>query len=166
MKNKNFRVLFFIYYIGVINVYQIYRVESSDTLEQIARKFGTTIDRLREINGMGEIYPGGYILVPSSSNNTSSDIYEYYTVKQGDNIYAIARQYGVDYDTLLRLNGLKSDDYIYPNQQIMIPKSGSNVYVTKEIDTIQSLYNNYGSNWNEFLSKNKNIYVLPDQMIR
>lgn len=147
-------------------MYQIYRVESSDTLEQIARKFGTTVDRLREINGMGEIYAGGYILVPSGSNNSSAEPYEYYTVKKGDNIYSIARQYGVDYDTVLRLNGLNPDDYIYPNQQIMIPKSSSGIYITKETDTIQSLYDKYGSNWDEFLSKNKNIYVLPDQMIR
>ena len=147
-------------------MYQIYRVESSDTLEQIARKFGTTVERLREINGMGEIYSGGYILVPSGLTNSGSELYEYYTVKKGDNIYSIARQYGVDYDTVLRLNGLNPDDYIYPNQQIMIPKSNSGVYITKETDTIQSLYDKYGSNWNEFLSKNKNIYVLPDQMIR
>lgn len=135
-------------------------VESMDTLDQIANKFGTTVSTLREINGLEDIYPGSYIIVPNNSSE-----YDYYIVKQGDNIYAIARQYGISYETLLRVNGLNPDDYIYPNQQILIPKANSGIYVTKETDTIQSLYNTYGNRWNEFLSQNKDIYVIPDQMI-
>lgn len=151
-------------------MYQIYKVEESDTLENIARKFGTSVEKLREINGLGEIYTGGYILVPGSqiSNqmiNPNSDLYTVYTVKQGDNVYAIAREHGVPYETLLRINGLNKDDYIYPNQQLLIPKASSGVYVTKETDTIESLYNTYKNNWNSFLEQNKTIYVVPDQMI-
>lgn len=151
-------------------MYQIYKVEKSDTLENIARKFGTSVEKLREINGLGEIYTGGYILVPSSQAssqiiNPNSDLYTFYTVKQGDNVYAIAREYGIPYETLLRINGLNKDDYIYPNQQLLIPKSGSGVYVTKETDTIESLYNTYKNNWDSFLEQNKMIYVVPDQMI-
>lgn len=157
-------------------MYQIYKVEQSDTLENIARKFGTTVEKLREINGLGEIYTGGYILVPGQSSgqmsnqmgqmtNPNSDLYTVYVVKQGDNAYAIAREYGVPYETLLRINGLNKDDYIYPNQQLLIPKSSSGVYVTKETDTIASLYNTYRNNWDSFLEQNKTIYVMPDQMI-
>ena len=157
-------------------MYQIYKVEQSDTLENIARKFGTTIEKLREINGLGEIYTGGYILVPSQTSSqmsnqmgqittSNSDLYTIYIVKQGDNVYAIAREYGVPYETLLRINGLNEDDYIYPNQQLLIPKSNSGVYVTKETDTLASLYNTYKNNWDSFLEQNKTIYVMPDQMI-
>ena len=151
-------------------MYQIYKVEESDTLENIARKFGTSVEKLREINGLGEIYTGGYILVPGSQlssqmTNPNSDLYTVYTVKQGDNVYAIARENGIPYETLLRINGLNKDDYIYPNQQLLIPKSSSGVYVTKETDTIESLYNTYKNNWDSFLEQNKTIYVVPDQMI-
>lgn len=147
-------------------MYQIYKVEESDTLENIARKFGTSVQKLREINGLGEIYVGGYLLVPGNqivSNN--SDLYTVYTVKQGDNVYAIAREHGVPYETLLRINGLNKDDYIYPNQQLLIPKASSGIYVTKESDTLESLYNMYKNNWDSFLAQNKTIYVVPDQMI-
>lgn len=143
-------------------MYQIYMVESMDTLDQIANKFGTTVSILREINGLEDIYPGSYIIVP---NNNDNGLYDYYTVKQGDNIYAIARQYGFPYETLLKINGLNPDDYIYPNQQILIPKAGSGVYVTKENDTVQTLYSMYGNRWDEFLNQNKEIYVMSDQMI-
>lgn len=157
---RTLKFFFHILYWGG-NMYQIYMVESNDTLDQIANKFGTTVSILREINGLEDIYPGSYIIVP----NNNSNLYDYYIVKQGDNIYAIARQYGVSYDTLLKINGLNPDDYIYPNQQILIPKPGSGVYVTKETDTIQSLYNMYGNRWDEFLTQNKDVYVMPDQMI-
>ena len=150
-------------------MYQIYKVEESDTLESIAHKFGISVQKLREINGLGEIYTGGYLLVPGQTSNqmltNSSDLYTVYIVKQGDNVYAIAREYGVPYETLLRINGLNKDDYIYPNQQLLIPKSTSGIYVTKESDTLETLYNMYKNNWTSFLEQNKTIYVVPDQMI-
>ena len=67
-------------------VYQIYKVEGSDTLDSIARRFDITVDKLREINGLGELYPGGYILVPSSniSNQNNNNIYYSYR-KVNDN---------------------------------------------------------------------------------
>lgn len=150
-------------------MYQIYKIEESDTLDTIARKFGTTVEKLRQINGLGDIYTGGYILVPSQVSNQmmsyNSELYSVYTVQKGDNMYAIAREYGIPYETLLRINGLKEDDYIYPNQQILIPKETSGIYVTKESDTIGSLYNVYKNNWDSFLAQNQTIYVVPDQMI-
>ena len=150
-------------------MYQIYKVEASDTFENIAQKFGISIEKLREINGLGEIYAGGYILVPSQITGQQIDdslqLYTSYIVKQGDNVYAIAREYGVPYETLLSINGLNKNDYIYPNQQLLIPRLGSGVYVTKENDTVKSLYDKYGNNWNSFLEQNKTIYVVPDQMI-
>ena len=146
-------------------MYQIYRVEQSDTLEKIARKFETGVEELRKINGLGDIYVGGYILVPNQIKHEDSDLYITYTVQKGDNVYAIARQYNIPYETLLRINGLNENDYIYPNQQLLIPKNGNEVYVTKETDTIQSLYNTYQNNWDSFLAQNQTIYVVPDQMI-
>jgi len=153
-------------------VYQVYKVEASDTLDSIARKFGITVQELRNINGIGEIYAGGYILVPSQnsssqniSNQSNSSMYETYLVKSGDNIYAISKEYGIPFETLLRINGLNKDDYIYPGQQLLIPASSSGAYVTLESDTINSLYNKYKNNWESFLSQNQTIYVVPDQLI-
>lgn len=150
-------------------MYQIYKVESSDTLENIAQKFGISVEKLREINGLGEIYTGGYILVPGQMSfqqmDGNSQLYTTYIVKQGDNVYAIAREYGIPYETLLSINGLNKNDYIYPNQQLLIPRAGNDIYVTSENDTLESLYNKYGNNWASFLEQNKTIYVVPDQVI-
>lgn len=158
-------------------MYSIYRVEEGDTLETVAQKVGTDVDTLRKINGLApgmSLFVGGYILVPNTNkvpsingttNNTNSDLYDTYIVKQGDNVYAIARQYSVPYETILKINGLDDDDYIYPNQQLLIPRKENNLYITKNNDTIQSIYEKYGNRWEQFLSENQNIYVQPDQVI-
>lgn len=148
-------------------MYQVYKVESSDTLDSIAKKIGTTVEMLKQINGNDKIYPGSYIIVPSAMNDSvmeqNNADYIVYIVQKGDNVYEIAREYGVPYETLLRINGLNENDYIYPNQQLLIPRG--NIYVTKETDTIMSLYNANKNNWESFLMQNQDIYVVPDQMI-
>ena len=48
--------------------------------------------------------------------------YEYYTIKRGDNLYQIAKNYNVNPSLLAALNGLDLNEFIYPNQVIMVPK--------------------------------------------
>ena len=91
--------------------------------------------------------------------------FENYIVKAGDSIYSIARMYNTNPDTLLLLNGLNKDDYIYPNQEIIVPLNGVMVYVTKEGDTIDYIINNLGIDANELNKQNKKIFVISDQLI-
>jgi LysM repeat protein len=44
-----------------------------------------------------------------------------YTVKQGDNPYRIGQNFNTDYKWILAMNNLDKDDFIYPNQQLLIP---------------------------------------------
>lgn len=145
-------------------MYQIYQVMPNETLEQVAGKLGINIDELRRLNGLttNQNIGGSYLIIPTQPSNS----YDTYIVKKGDSIYAIARNYGVDYQTLLRLNGLNDNDYIYPNQEILIPKNNFNVYVVKEGDTIESISRNLGKDVSELITKNNNIMLLPDQIIQ
>ena len=96
-------------------MYDIYTVQSQDTLEKIANQFGTTIGVLAQINGFGSnhvLVPGNQLIVPVMRQQP----YTYYTVKKGDNMYEIAKNNNIDYSLLLQLNGLEQEDYIYPNQ--------------------------------------------------
>ena len=52
------------------------------------------------------------MIVPSSA----STYFEYYQIKQGDNLYQIAKRYNTNPDLLANINGLNDSDYIYPNQ--------------------------------------------------
>lgn len=135
-------------------MYKIYQVQN-ETLEDIARKLNTTVDEIVRLNGTSNIAPESYIIVPSSRDFTT------YIVKQGDNIYSIAKNNGADYETLLKINGLDQNDYIYPNQEIIIPNR--NVYVTKENETIREVMNKLNMN---DIKNIEDLYLVKDQMIK
>lgn len=145
-------------------MYQIYQVMPGETLYEIAKKVGTTTEELEKLNGIsnGNNIDGSYIIIP----NQKVIRYENYKVKKGDSIYAIAKKYGVDYHTLLRLNGLGENQYIYPDQEILIPKGINKVYVTKEGDTISSISDNLNKSVSDLMNNNSQLQLLPDQIIQ
>lgn len=145
-------------------MYEIYNVSNTDTLKSIAQKYGTTEEKLSQINGFFpnyELKPQTEIIVPVDTESP----YKYYTVKKGDNVYKIAKTHNIDYDLLLKLNGLDKDDYIYPNQTLLLPKTGLTVYLTKQGDTINNILENLNTNIEELLKENKRIYLAPEQII-
>ena len=145
-------------------MYKIYQVEYGDTLDGIARKTGTTIENIKLINGINENFDlvvGSLIIVPKEQNT----LFNSYTIKQGDSIYSIAREYNVDPDTLLLLNGLKKEELIYPNQELMIPQTGVMVYVTREGDTIDTILENFNIDANALDRDNDKIFLVEDQLI-
>ena len=146
-------------------MYKIYKIENSQTLKEIADNLGIDIQELETINGINQntlISMGEQIIIPSIN---TMDNYSMYIVKPGDNMYAIAKKYDVDLETLLSLNGLEKSDYIYPNQQILIPRRNLNIYVTRPNDTIKSIADALNYNVNDLINQNEFIYVLPDQSI-
>ena len=145
-------------------MYKIYQVEYGDTIESIATKTGTTPNNIKNINGLNsnsDLVVGSLIIVPKEENQ----LFENYTVKRGDSIYSIAKTYNVDPSTLLLLNGLNKDDYIYPNQNITVPKNGVVVYVTRQGDTVGGIINNLGIDANTFNRENERIFVIEDQLL-
>ena len=108
-------------------MYKIYQVEMGDTIESLSRKFGITNEELININGLtGTVVEGQLIIVPNTNN-----IFETYTIKQGDSMYSIASRYNTNEDYLLKINGLDKNDYIYPNQQILVPKDNVEIYIKR-----------------------------------
>jgi len=140
-------------------MYEVYRILDNDTLDSIAGMYGVDKFILRQINGLlsDDINNLEYLVVP---NNKTP--FGYYMVKKGDNIYNIAKNNDIDYQLLLKLNGLKSDDMIYPNQIIIIPKDEYKLYITKNGDTLSNIYNN---DMKEFMEFNRNISISPEQII-
>lgn len=141
-------------------MYQVYQTGMGETLESVAQKFNITLDELKSINNNLDdtIMTGTLLVVPSNNNN-----FIIYTIKKGDNIYSISQRYNVDPNMLLLLNGLKSNEYIYPGENLLIPKENISVYVSKEGNTINDL-NSLGD-IHKILDLNSKIYLLPDQVI-
>lgn len=144
-------------------MYKIYQIEYGDTLDIIADKTNTTVEDLKMINGIDEsaIMAGNLIIVPNNTN----ELFDMYMVKNGDTIYSIARMYNIDPETLLKLNGLNKDDYIYPGSELTIPNENVEVYITKENDTVGDVLNNLGVDIMTLARENNKIYVLEDQLM-
>ncbi|MCP4915248.1 MAG: LysM peptidoglycan-binding domain-containing protein [Oligoflexia bacterium] len=96
-----------------------YKVRRGDNLTKIARKFNTRISTLRKYNRLrgNKIYVGQRLKVPASKR-----LSKLYIVKKGDNLYKIARKFGVSINRIVRANSLKRKT-IFPNQRIRIPQN-------------------------------------------
>ena len=145
-------------------MYKVYQVQPGDNLENVATMFSTTPETIRKINGMTGnmmLRPGSFIIVPMEEES----LFDVYIVQKGDNMYAIARNNSVDYDMLLELNGLDPDEYIYPDQEILIPKKGVNMYRVKDGDTVSSVISNLNTNYDKLSKENPNLYLMPGQIL-
>ena len=142
-------------------MYKAYKVGSNETIKDVSKKYNITDEQLIELNGLTrEITEGELIVVPNYNS-----IFNLYTVVKGDNLYDIARRYNTKFEYLLEINGLDKDDYIYPNQQILVPKENIEIYVTDNNDSINDVLNRLGITVDKLLQDNRNIILKEEQLI-
>ena len=149
-------------------MYTIYQVQNGDTLASVASKVGIPIDELSKLNGImvsAVLNPGDFIVIPKVSNNMENAYFKTYSIQNGDTIYGIARQYNVNPEFLLRLNGLNKDDVIYPGETIFVPREGVAFYITEGEDTLNDVIRRFGVSASEIANQNNTIYLTPDQLI-
>ena len=95
-----------------------YTVQPGDTLWAIARRYNTTVDVLKSLNGLtSDLLRIGQILKIQVSQTTP---YIEYKVKSNDTLWGIARRYNTTVDALKQLNGLTSD-LLHIGQILKIP---------------------------------------------
>lgn len=95
----------------------------------------------------------------------NNSYFTYYTIEKGDNIYQIAKKYNINPKLLAAINGIKDDEYIYPGQELLIPKSGYSYYITAEGDTLDGVAKAFKTNAEGLLKHNSTVYLLPDQIL-
>ena len=83
-----------------------YTVQKGDSLYSIARKYSTTIDKIKDLNNLTTnlLSIGQVLLIPTNTNLETT-----YTVQKGDSLYSIAKKYDTTVDRLKQLNNLKSN---------------------------------------------------------
>jgi len=94
-----------------------YTVKSGDTLSRIAAKYGTTVAKLVEINGIKNpnlIHVGQVLRLPGGAVK--------YTVVAGDTLSRIAAKHGTTVAKLAADNGIKNPNLIHVGQVITINK--------------------------------------------
>lgn len=85
--------------------------------------------------------------------------FTYYTIEKGDNLYEIARKYNINPKLLAAINGIKDNEYIYPNQELLIPKSGYSYYITAEGDTLSGVSSAFNTTPENILKYNQQLFV-------
>ncbi len=140
-----------------------YIVKQNEQLSDIAGKFGISVEDILKVNNynLTNLKPGDKINVPTRVNEN----FDSYVVKKGDTLYKIASIHNVDVNTLAEVNGIKTYDYLYPDQILIIPRSNVEIYVTQLGDTLDTVALKLGSSKETLIEENKTIYLLPEQLI-
>ena len=109
-----------------------YRVRQGDTLEKIARRNGTTVKRLCQLNGISQnkvLHPGDRLKVSGSATTSQGSTAApktqaaggtTYTVRQGDTLYKIARANGTTVAKLCKLNGISENAKLRVGQKLKV----------------------------------------------
>ncbi len=115
-------------------------VKRGETLSEIADRYGTTVNRLMEMNGLrdaNDLWAGSRIKVPGNvySGGGSGN----YTVKAGETLSEIADRYGTSIDRLVQLNGLRDANDLWAGSRIQVPGASARpqVAVNKNAKTHQ-----------------------------
>lgn len=101
-----------------------YTVQTNDTLSGIALKFGTTVQKIKELNGLTTdvIYVGQRLKMEGDVPSLSSKSYITHTVGQGDTIWGLSVKYGIPQSELLKDNNLSTQSVLRIGQQLRIPQ--------------------------------------------
>ena len=157
----------------IMPMYINYTVQKGDNLYSIARNNNISIDVLMKDNGLADnnLSIGQILKIrqPSSSSSVVEECFgeDYtppidinptitYTVKKGDSLYSIARQYNTSVSNIVSLNNLTSNS-LSIGQQLKIPSSSSNtqtVYIVKKGDSLYSIARKFNTTVDSLKKKN------------
>ncbi len=95
----------------------VHTVKAGDTLWDIASKYGVTVNRLQQNNGLSSdrLQIGMKLMVNSATASRSqtpslaADSSNIYIVRSGDNLWTIARNFNTTVEQLMSLNNLSSE---------------------------------------------------------
>lgn len=106
-----------------------HRVTRGDTLWEIARSYGTSLEAVIQANRLrnpNRLRLGQDLIIPLNPYSarqkpgSSEPTAGFYTVRRGDSLYAIARRFGLRVNRLAQLNNLGNGGLIYPGQRLRL----------------------------------------------
>jgi membrane-bound lytic murein transglycosylase D len=177
-----------------------HRIRNGETLSHIAHRYATTVSLLRETNELRKntIRAGGHLIVPvavhdldqyrlsadarrrsrQSTRHGSRKIA--YTVKRGDSLWSIARQYQVGVRRLASWNAMAPGDNLRAGQHLVIWQGGGGKsarsgqvrsvhYTVRRGDSLSRISRNFRVSVNDLRRWNdlsKGDYLRPGQRLK
>lgn len=135
-----------------------YVVRSGDTLWLLAQRFNTTVDAIKNLNGLtsNSLRIGQVLKIPTTEVPGGS--YFEYVVRSGDTLWLLAQRYNTTVDAIRGLNGLSGSD-LRIGQILKIPSAGTTPapyfeYTVRSGDTLWQLARRYGTTVNAIKNLN------------
>lgn len=166
-----------------ITGWDTYTIRSGDTLSTIARRFGTTVEDIQEVNNLPGhfIRAGNRLAIPGRSIAggpiPSAPDFEIsmppsgtYRVRRGDSLWSISRRFGVSLEHLMDLNNVNSGDILQIRQvlrlrardgerKVALSRSvsggGTSFYRVRKGDNIWNISRRFGTDINVILRANR-----------
>ena len=139
-----------------------YTVKPGDTLYRIASQNNTTVDILKQLNNLANdiLTIGQTIKLPSTELIQVPTTTTTYTVKKGDTLYSIAKNYNTTTEKIKSLNNLSTNNLTI-GQQLKIPSTTTitkptttTTYTVKPGDTLYSLAREFNTTVNNLKTLN------------
>ena len=132
-----------------------YTVQSGDSLWSISKKFGISVDELKQANNLTSnlLSIGQNLYIPNKETDVTTSEY---VVSKGDTLYGIAQKFGTTVDNLKSINNLTTDSLAI-GQILKIPSekvSTTNTYTVKSGDTLYGIAGKYNTTVDELKSLN------------
>jgi LysM repeat protein len=124
--------------------YILHKVEAQETLSALSRRYDVSVKDIRSANiGIRELKEGQIINIPAKSafsretksvenvaERTPSKVPVYYTVKPGETMYGISRNFNVTVDEIKTMNSMTSHD-LNPGQRLIVGYQQSSEVVSR-----------------------------------
>ena len=153
---------------GFDGLYTKYKVVKGDTLGEIAKKNGTTVEFLAKVNDIenvnlievdqvlyvpdhpvvnrGKIVAAGKGLYRIVESEGLDGLYNKYVVVKGDTLGQIAKKFETTVDLLAKVNGIENVDLIEIDQVIYYPCKEEELETVKAEPTRINIINNNNNN--------------------
>jgi len=146
-----------------------YIVQKGDSLYQIAKKYNTSVEKIKELNNLtnNSLSIGQQLFIPTNEKEQeSTPLKNTYIVQKGDNLYQIAKKYNTTIDELKKINNLNTNT-LSIGQILNLPIQESEENKNLISYTVQkgdSLYQ-IGNKYNVSVNKIKEINNLTSNLL-
>ena len=140
---------------------EYYTVKKGDSLYSIAKQFGLTVQQLRDLNQLTTdvLQIGQTLRVKPLDTSPPSQEGQTYTVKSGDSLWSIARDFNITVQELKAANNLTSD-ILQIGQILVIPSNyqppsiTTQDYIVQRGDSLWTIAREFNTTVNELRSIN------------